>query len=236
MHKIEIKDYYNIYHGGKSSKSSMKIKSDINYTSRENNLLDVLKVKNGDKILDVGCGKGRLLGEAKRRGLACYGIDISEKALSMAKQVTDAYYVCADVEQGISCPDGYFDYVTCLGVWEHFKKQDVVMMEMMRVLKKTGKLCIFVPNRDYILHKFGYETDDQPIVNRYSLQEYIKKIEESGLVIERLWKDNSHLYNLKESSGGMKHFMKIIAHPFVPLLPIELSYHFMFICNKGKDQ
>ena len=100
MHKTEIKDFYNIYHDDKSSKVSIKIKSDINDKSRENNLLDILKVKNGDKILDVGCGKGGFLAEAERRGLACYGIDISEKALSVAKQMTDAYYICADVDGG----------------------------------------------------------------------------------------------------------------------------------------
>jgi ubiquinone/menaquinone biosynthesis C-methylase UbiE len=236
MHKSEIKDYYNIYHDCKSSKASINIKSDINDNSRENNLLDILKVKHGDKILDVGCGKGIFLAEAKRWGLACYGIDISEKALSMAKQMTDAYYICADVEQGIFYPDGFFDYVTCLGVWEHFRNQEVVMMEMARVLKNTGKMCVFVPNEDYILHKFGFETDNQPIVNRYSLHEYIKRIQGSGLVIEKLWKDNSHLYNLRESSGYIKHFFKILAHPFVPLLPMELSYHFMFICKKGKKR
>ena len=133
-------------------------------------------------------------------------------------------------------PDEFFDYVTCLGVWEHFRNQEEVMREMVRVLKNTGKMCVFVPNRDYILHKFGYETDDQPVVNRYSLHEYIKRIEGSGLVIEKLWKDNSHLDNLRESSGYIKHFLKIWAHLFVPLLPIELSYHFMFICKKGKQR
>jgi len=45
MHKTEIKDFYNIYHDDKSSKVSIKIKSDINDKSRENNLLDILKVR-----------------------------------------------------------------------------------------------------------------------------------------------------------------------------------------------
>ncbi len=46
-----------------------------------------LKVKSGEMLLDIGCGKGELLNEANKLGLQTYGVDISEKAINIAKKM-----------------------------------------------------------------------------------------------------------------------------------------------------
>lgn len=227
-----IKNYYNKYHCGKSTSISLRVNRKRNGSPHYSHILNLMRVEERKTILDIGCGKGQLLVEAGKRGLICHGIDISESALKEAKSKSKAHYICADIELGIFYPDEYFDYVTCLGVWEHFENQENVLKEMVRVLKKTGKMCIFVPNGNYILHKFGYETDSQPVINRYSLDGYIERFEKGGLSIDKILKDNSHLSNLDESTGYMKHFIKLLIHPFLIFLPVKLSYHFMFICHK----
>lgn len=42
-------------------------------------VLDLLQVESGGKLLDIGCGNGRLLKVAETRRLITYGIDISKK-------------------------------------------------------------------------------------------------------------------------------------------------------------
>jgi len=48
-------------------------------------VLDLLQLKNG-KILNVGCGGGYLLSLAERKGLTTYEIDISKRAVEIARK------------------------------------------------------------------------------------------------------------------------------------------------------
>jgi len=92
-----------------------------------------------------------------------------------------------------------------------------------------------VPNKDYFLHKIGYETDFQPIINRYSLADWKDLLEKNGCRIIKTIRDNYHL-SIYESGSWLKLLMKIIAHPFVELLPIKWSFGFIFICSPDKMQ
>ena len=198
--------------------------------------LNLLDVKSGKKLLDVACGTGNLLEEAEKRSLEGYGVDISTRAIEIARRRTKANLKCVNVDSGLDYPGNLFDYITCLGSLEHFQNQPKVIQEMWRVAKEGAHICIYVPNEDYILHKVGYETDYQPIVKRYSLKGWIKLLESNGLLIEKVYKDNSHLTTLNAAGKGLKCLAKIILRvllrPFVPFLPLSLCYCFIFICRK----
>ncbi len=48
-------------------------------------VIDVLSLKPGMRVLDVGCGPGRHAHELSRRGIRVHGIDISESFIEVAK-------------------------------------------------------------------------------------------------------------------------------------------------------
>ena len=50
-----------------------------------NNFFDVTKNASGKRVLDLGCGIGRHVLFAHEMGLDAYGIDLSEKAISVAR-------------------------------------------------------------------------------------------------------------------------------------------------------
>ncbi|MFC2040943.1 class I SAM-dependent methyltransferase [Chloroflexota bacterium] len=193
--------------------------------------LDLLEVEPGKILLDIACGSGGLLAQAERRGLCCYGVDISGVALAEAQRRTKATLQRANVNEGLPYPDNYFDYITCLGSLEHFQNQAIVITEMHRVSKISGKICILVPNNDYILHKLHYEVDKQPIINRYSPKKWRELLENNGLLIQTIMKENTHLENLSSSSTYIKHVTKILMHPFVRFIPLAVSYNIIFICT-----
>jgi len=64
----DIKKYYNEYHQ-KSNKKTIIIRKNDNRSSID--ILNMMKVRRGEKIIDIGCGKGELLIEAEKRGLIC---------------------------------------------------------------------------------------------------------------------------------------------------------------------
>lgn len=193
--------------------------------------LQRLDCKAGDRLLDVACGEGQLLARAESLALQCWGIDISQVAIDRARSRCKATIICADVNNGLPYEDNFFDYVTCLESLEHFERQAYVLDEIRRITKTSGRIYILVPNRDYILHKLGYETDHQPIINRYSLEGYKELLSKSGLAIDCVLHDNSHLSNLTESSSSPKLILKLLIHPFVKFIPLRYSYNFIFICR-----
>lgn len=201
--------------------------------------LNLLGVEEGKKLLDVACGIGVFLQEAERRGLECYGVDISTRAIQIAGTHTRANLKCANVDNGLDYPEGFFDYITCLGSLEHFQNQSKVIQETCRIAKEGAHICIYVPNDDYILHKVGYETDSQLIVNRYSLKGWEQLLESNGLRAERVYKDNSHLTSLNVAGKGLKRLLKIafklLIRPLVPFLQLKLSFAFIFICRKNRQ-
>ena len=73
-------------------------------------------LKAGDRVLDVGCGKGFLLHELSRAvpGIHVQGIDVSEYAIANAKEEVKPFL---EVGSAVSLPyaDNSFDYVVSLG-------------------------------------------------------------------------------------------------------------------------
>ena len=108
-------------------------------------MADHYQLKAGDRVLDVGCGKGFQLYELALAvpGLDVYGIDISEYAISNAHEgVKDRL----QVGNAISLPfeDGFFDYVFSINTLHNlFNYQlDAALREIVRVSRKQSYICV----------------------------------------------------------------------------------------------
>lgn len=230
MKQTCIQQYYD-EHYYNSSQNKQWIKLPFPQADYYVTPLKLLDIQRGRKLLDIACGTGKFLRRAEDLGLQCYGIDISKTAIRKARAIVKGVLNYANVDKGLPYNDKFFDYITCLGSLEHFKNQSRVLREIRRVAKKTCQIYFLVPNNDFILHKLGYETDFQPVVNRHSLTEYRSLIERNGLKIYRTLRDNMYLTNLAESSSLLKLLTKLVFRPFVSLIPFSLSYNFIFLCQ-----
>ena len=111
-----------------------------------NAVLSFLGNVTNKKILDAGCGKGRLTCELAKRGAEIVGVDIAYELISSAKQQNkNLPFLTASVSQ-LPFVDGCFDGVLCVEVIEHVPDTEMAIYELARVLKPGGKLIVIDKN------------------------------------------------------------------------------------------
>lgn len=108
-------------------------------------MADHYGLKAGDKILDIGCGKGFLLFDFTKvvPGIEVTGIDISDYAIQNSKEeIRDRLQVGSATE--LPFPDKSFDFVFSLNAMHnlHCYDLDKALREMERVGKDHKFLCV----------------------------------------------------------------------------------------------
>lgn len=102
-------------------------------------------LKPGDRILDIGCGKGFLLYEFTRAvpGVEVAGIDISAYGIENAKEEVRPFLQVGDCRD-LPWPDGHFDFVLSLGTFHNLPVEGVfrALAEMQRVSRGRGYFMV----------------------------------------------------------------------------------------------
>lgn len=107
--------------------------------------------ENPGRILEVGCGRGSLSAYFADNGWDCTLIDISPKAIELAREAFDRVGLAAKfgVEDclDLSFKVGSFDAVFSIGLLEHFEQIEPVISEQVRVLAPGGLFIGYVVPR-----------------------------------------------------------------------------------------
>jgi len=110
-------------------------------------ILDEEKISNG-KVLDVGCGWGRLFPIYFKRRLEVFGVDISEKMVEEARKNFPNAVISLSEAEKLPFKNGTFNFVVCFGVFDA-TFQNESLGEMLRVLKIGGKVLLTGKNANY---------------------------------------------------------------------------------------
>ena len=98
------------------------------------------------KILEGGCGLGKVVYCLHYNGYSAFGIDFAQKAVKKVnKRFPELNILPGDV-RNLQFKDNFFDGYWSLGVIEHFFEGfDSIVEEMSRVLKRGGFLFVTYP-------------------------------------------------------------------------------------------
>jgi Methylase involved in ubiquinone/menaquinone biosynthesis len=113
--------------------------------------LEMLKdyVKEGEKVLDIGCGNGRLFQILKDKNIEYTGIDFSKNLIELAKKkYPEGNFLVANA-LNLPFKENTFDKVFLIAVLHHIPSKELrsqVLKEAKRVLKPQGLLILTVWN------------------------------------------------------------------------------------------
>lgn len=95
-----------------------------------------------DKGLDVGCGSGYGLKNAREAGYNVYGIDLAPSARKRWEKLCIADYCVVGNILNLPFKDNEFDFVLCNDVFEHLLEEDIpqALSELYRV--GSDKFCL----------------------------------------------------------------------------------------------
>jgi len=97
------------------------------------------------RVLDLGCGIGRVMLYLAPRCTELYGVDVSNRMLGRAherlRDVPNAHLLGVSGRDLHPLPGDYFDFAYSLQVFHHLEREDVMryFAELMRVLKPDGR-------------------------------------------------------------------------------------------------
>lgn len=132
------------------------------------------------RVLEYGCGVGRLMEPLSRRFGKIHGIDISDEMVKLGRQRLQGSQFSFHVLEngGLPFSDGCFDLVYSMHVFQHMPKSSFlsIMPEIARVLKPGG-LFLF-----HIMHPYTLRRKLQAVfgVDQLSFRHLVSVISERG--------------------------------------------------------
>ena len=117
-------------------------------TSQLESLEKFIKMLNGEKVLDVGCGGGKDSNFFEKMGLEVYSLDISEIMCSLTKKRIDIGEVINSDMNMLPFRENVFDGIWCNSSIVHLPDElkYETIFEFRRVLKENGILYICCHN------------------------------------------------------------------------------------------
>lgn len=165
--------------------------------------------KVGKTVLDYGCGPGNdLLGWLLfSNAEAVIGIDVSEKALEIARRRLAIHadefdpsritlQRVLDSNPRIPLEDESVDYVSCLGVLHHVSNPVEILQEFLRILRPGGEVRLMLYNYDslYVHLSVAYELQVlQSFSSETTAAEAYEKISDAGAPFSRLTRASDFL-------------------------------------------
>ncbi len=106
------------------------------------NLLRLMEVKPGEKILDVGCGTGFFAAEFSRFGAKVSGIDVGEELLAIARKNAPKSEFLSASADAIPFGNEFFDKAVFVLSLQNMADMKKAVSEAVRTLKSGGKIFL----------------------------------------------------------------------------------------------
>jgi len=186
-------------------------------------------MREGQRVLDVGCGTGPMVEFLCERGLIYHGIDVAQSMLdSIRDEFRDKPYrqrIHLEVGtcNGVPYPGGQFDILLGMGLLEYLDDMNPTFDEFARLLKPGGVAILTIPNRQSLNRFIMRNSQGLTTAYHWFKRTFGAHIPESGHIIHhelpprRL--DDSMMARGFVPVGRAFYDFKLVVYPFSRLFP-----------------
>ncbi|MBC8495531.1 class I SAM-dependent methyltransferase [archaeon] len=104
-------------------------------------------------LLDIGCGKGYFLNEAKKKGFQVQGVEISKPARNFGVEKLGLQIYNGTIED--FKPNKKYDIITMYDLIEHLPNSLTSLKKVTSLLKENGLLIVETPNFDSVYRQLS---------------------------------------------------------------------------------
>ncbi len=179
----------------------------------------------GKRLLDIGCGAGEFLVEARKAGCEVYGVDfVEEKTVVARKRFGLENVVCASAFEAVEAFKGKaFDYVTFFEVLEHLEDPAGFISRVRGLLKPGGRVALSVPNRGRTMARFDKEDGPPHHLTRWNVKSVTGFLSLNGFKVLRCVEKRPDIEGFLRSRSLNKGVVPALASalkPVVAALPL----------------
>ena len=143
------------------------------------NLLRMMNIKSGDKIIDIACGQGFFSREFNKLGAVVSGTDISKELIDIAnKNSPESIKYFVSTAQKLSfAENASFDKATIILASQNMESFSTVLSECFRILKPKGELYLVINHPSFRVPQksdWGYD-EDRKVQYRF-VEQYMSEI------------------------------------------------------------
>lgn len=173
---------------------------------------ELQQLKKSQRLLDIGCSTGFLLDEAGKRGWEVYGVELSQWAVDYARNKLGIANVFQGTLKEAAYPSNYFDAVILKDAIEHLPEPKSTLIEIRRILKSDGVICINTPDISSFISKIlraRWWGIKQVHLYYFTRQSLYDMLDAAGFVPIKI-KSHARTFSLKYWGSKIKDYNRIL--------------------------
>jgi|SRR3990167_7217995 len=142
------------------------------------NVLRLLEIKPGKKVLDLACGQGFFSREFFKLGAVVTGVDLSRNLIALAEKHSPKgiKFVVSYADKLGFLDNGSIDAVVCVSAIQNMKNVAGVFEECFRALKAGGRLLLVMNHPTFRIPKrSSWGLDDRSKIQYRRVDEYLSE-------------------------------------------------------------
>lgn len=159
-------------------------------------VFNLCKIKDGDRVLDIGSGRGWFSLYAAEQGAEVTALDLSEDNLAKIKAINPAVHTVYGDACDVPLTAEKFDLIVALEVLEHIVDPKAAVTNWKKLLKPDGRVILTVPYKETIRFTLCIHCNQKTPVNAhlhsFDRNSLIKLLNHHGL-----WVKQTHLFSHK---------------------------------------